>query len=166
MEWKDTKGLPWNIVLLFGGGFALAYGFQNSGLSEWIGAQLSIFKNLPPVILVGCICFFVMLLTELTSNTATTQMILPILAPLSLSIMKNPLLLMVPATIASSIAFMMPVATPPNAIIFGSNRIKITDMVKYGFSLNMIGVILATICIMLLGSLLGISMSKMPIWAQ
>ncbi|NOZ46508.1 MAG: SLC13/DASS family transporter [Chlorobi bacterium] len=166
MVWKDTKDLPWNIVLLFGGGFALAYGFQQSGLSGWVGSQLSSLKNLTPVLLVGSISFFVMLLTELTSNTATTQMILPILAPLSLSIMKNPLLLMVPATIASSIAFMMPVATPPNAIVFGTNRIKIIDMVKYGFILNLIGVVLATVSILLLGGILGINMSQMPVWAK
>lgn len=166
MVWKDTRDLPWNIVLLFGGGFALAKAFQVSGLSLWFGEQFSGLSNLNPILIIFIICLIVSFLTELTSNTATSQVILPILAPLSIVLMKNPLLFMIPVTLASSLAFMMPVATPPNAIVFGTKRIKISQMVRYGFWLNMIGVTIATLGIVFLGSILGVDLMEMPSWAK
>ncbi|MQY79056.1 MAG: DASS family sodium-coupled anion symporter [Bacteroidetes bacterium] len=166
MNWETTKQLPWGIVLLFGGGFALAGGFKESGLSEWFGNQLIGLGEFSPTFLIGSICFMITFLTELTSNTATVEMVLPILASLSIAIVKNPLLLMVPATLASSFAFMMPVATPPNAIIFGTGRIRIIDMVKAGFFLNLIGVLILTIGILILGFLLEIDPGQMPDWAK
>ncbi len=166
MDWKTAAKLPWGIVLLFGGGFALASGFKESGLSQWFGMQLSGLDALSPGFLIGSICFMITFLTELTSNTATAEMILPILAAVGTAIGRNPLLLMVPATLASSFAFMMPVATPPNAIIFGTNRIRIMDMVKVGFFINLLGVLALTLGILVLGSLLNIDPAIMPEWAK
>lgn len=145
MDWQSTSKLPWNIVLLFGGGFALASAFKESGLSVWFGESLSVASSLHPVFLIVIIAFSITFLTELTSNTATIEMMLPILAGLAVSIDVNPLILMLPATLSSSMAFMLPVATPPNAIIFGSGRIKIADMAKAGLVLNLIGVLLVTV---------------------
>lgn len=154
MEWKTAEGIPWGIILLFGGGFALAKGFMESGLSTWIGQELGGLGNIPSWSLVASISGSITFLTELTSNTATAEMILPILAALSTSIGVHPMLLMVPATLSSSFAFMMPVATPPNAIIFGTDRIRVIDMVKTGLWLNLIGIVVVTLAIFLLGGVL------------
>jgi sodium-dependent dicarboxylate transporter 2/3/5 len=145
MNWKTTSRLPWNIVLLFGGGFALASGFKESGLSIWFGEELSSIESLHPILIVLIISFVVTFLTEFTSNTATIEILLPVLAGLALTIGVNPLLLMLPATISASMAFMLPVATPPNAIIFGTNKIRILDMARTGLILNLIGILLVTL---------------------
>ena len=159
--------LPWNIVLLFGGGFALAKGFQVTGLSEFIGNKFSGLAGMPPIIMIIIICFGVTFLTELTSNTATTEMILPILASVAIAMKTNPLLLMIPATISASCAFMMPVATPPNAIIFGSGRIKISEMVRVGIFINIIGVIIIPVLFFLIGTVVfSIDPGVFPEWAQ
>ncbi|MCF6359026.1 MAG: DASS family sodium-coupled anion symporter, partial [Draconibacterium sp.] len=136
MNWETAKKIPWNIVLLFGGGFALAKGFVVSGLSVWFGEQLAGLANVEPIVLTFANVSMMSILTELTSNTATTEMILPILAGLATTIKINPLLLMIPATLAASLAFRLPVATPPNAIVFGTNRVKIKDMIKTVIILN------------------------------
>jgi sodium-dependent dicarboxylate transporter 2/3/5 len=158
--------LPWGIILLFGGGFALASGFKESGLSEWLGYRLGgvgIFSPKTIVFSISMVCTF---LTELTSNTASAQIILPILASLAVALKVHPLLLMVPATMAQSFAFMLPVATPPNAIVFGSGRIRIIDMVKAGFALNIIGVVIITIAAFTLGPIVfDIDLSVFPPWA-
>lgn len=159
--------LPWNIVLLFGGGFALAKGFQVTGLSVFIGNNFSSLAGMPPIIMVVIICFGLTFLTELTSNTATTEMILPILASVAVAMQINPLLLMIPATISASCAFMMPVATPPNAIVFGSGRIKISEMARVGIVLNIIGVIIVTVMFYLIGTIVfSIDLSVFPGWAK
>lgn len=137
--------LPWGIIILFGGGFALAGGFVESGLSLWMGEKLKAIGDLPPFILILVIALFMSFLTEITSNTATTQILLPVLAGLAVSVQINPLLLMLPATVAASLAFMLPVATPPNAIVFGTGKLKIKDMMKAGFWLNITGVIITTL---------------------
>lgn len=166
MDWETTKKLPWGIILLFGGGFALAGGFMSSGLSNWIGQQLQGVGSFSPVVIIGLTCTMLTFLTELTSNTGVSEMILPVMAALGTAIGRNPLLLMVPATLASSFAFMMPIATPPNAIIFGTNRIRIPDMVKTGLIINILGIIVLTAGIMLLGGLLNIDPLHMPEWAK
>ncbi len=167
MDWNTARKLPWNIVLLFGGGFALASGFKESGLSQWLGQQLAWVSHLHPLFIVITICTVITFLTELTSNTATAQMLLPIIASLAVAIQFNPLFLMVPATLSCSFAFMLPVATPPNAIVFGSERLKIIDMVKTGIWMNFAGVILITAAIFLLGkAIFGIDLSVMPAWAH
>ena len=127
-----VRGLPWNIVLLFGGGFALAHGFQVTGLARFIGGGFSGLGSVPPIVLILVICLSITFLTELTSNTATTEMVLPIFAAVAVSTGLHPLLLMIPATLSASCAFMMPVATPPNAVVFGSDRVKISEMARVG----------------------------------
>jgi len=166
MNWETAGKIPWGIVLLFGGGFALAQGFVDSGLSVWFGEQMAGLANVEPMVLTLANTSLISILTELTSNVATTEMILPILAGLAVTIKINPLLLMIPATLAASLAFMLPVATPPNAIIFGTNRIRIKDMVRTGFLLNFIGIIIATLVMYFWGTVVfGIDVSVFPDWA-
>ena len=144
LNWETAKRLPWGILLLFGGGFALADGFGQSGLSEWLGKRLEWFSGAPTIVMVMATCTLLTFLTELTSNTATTNLVLPILAALSRATGIHPLLLMIPATLSASFAFMLPVGTPPNAIVFGSGRVPITKMAAVGFVMNWIGVALVT----------------------
>ncbi len=166
MNWKTANKIPWNIVLLFGGGFALAKGFVESGLSVWFGEQLAGLAHVPPIVLTFANVTLMSLLTELTSNVATTEMILPILGGLAVTIQINPLLLMIPATMAASLAFMLPVATPPNAIIFGTNRIRVKDMVKTGIFLNLAGIIIATLVMYFWGTIVfDIQVNVFPDWA-
>ncbi len=166
MDWRSARGIPWNIVLLFGGGFALASGFKESGLSVWFGHQLSFAGDFHPFLVILVICFMMTFLTELTSNTATTEMLLPILAGLSVSVGTNPLLFMLPATLSGSMAFMLPVATPPNAIVFGTGRLQVMDMARNGLILNLAGVILITTATWFLASwIFGIDPAIMPPWA-
>jgi sodium-dependent dicarboxylate transporter 2/3/5 len=166
MDWPTTAKLPWNIVLLFGGGFALASGFKESGLSLWIGDQLSGADQLHPLLIIAMISLLITFLTELTSNTATAEMLLPILAALAISIHVNPLLLMIPGTLSCSLAFMLPVATPPNAIIFGTNRLRIVDMARAGVLLNFFGVLLVMVATWWIGrAVFGIDLTEFPAWA-
>lgn len=166
LDWEVASKLPWNIVLLFGGGFALAHGFVDSGLSAWLGTRLTGLRSVHPVLLVVAVCVLITFLTELTSNTATAEMFLPILAALAVAIEVNPLLLMVPATLSCSFAFMLPVATPPNAIIFGTNRVRIGDMVRAGIWLNLTGVVIVVAGILLLGPIaFGLDITNVPAWA-
>jgi sodium-dependent dicarboxylate transporter 2/3/5 len=152
MDWKTAQKLPWNIALLFGGGFALAEGFQSSGLALWFGEQLAWTRNVHPLLIMFAIVTLMSFLTELTSNVASTQMLLPVFASLAVSSGNNPILFMIPATLASSLAFMLPTATPPNAIIFGTERIRIATMIRTGFLLNMIGVLIVVVMMWFLGT--------------
>lgn len=167
MDWKTAEQIPWGIILLFGGGFALATGFKESGLSLWLGEQLAGFQSLHPLLLTAGITSLVTFLTELTSNTATVETILPVLAGLAVSIKMNPLLLMLPATIAGSLAFMLPVATPPNAIAFGTGKLPMIRMVKAGFFLNIFGIIIVTLLSWFWGmKVFGLDSGIFPAWAQ
>lgn len=134
--------LPWAIVLLFGGGFALAFGFSESGLSTYLAEQLQGLKAVSLPVLIGLVSIGMNLLTELTSNTATTQLVMPILLSAAKVIGVSPVWIMVPAVLSASCAFMFPVATPPNAIIFGSGRIKVIEMIKVGLLLNVIAIVI------------------------
>jgi len=145
LDWKTAVRLPWGVLLLFGGGLSLAGAVQATGLDAWIGQQIAFVGDLPPVIGVGVVALVVIFLTEVTSNTATAATFLPILGGLATAIGLDPALLVIPAAIAASCAFMMPVATPPNAIVFGSGRVRIAEMVKAGIWLNLVGTILVTI---------------------
>ena len=166
MNWRTANKLHWGIVLLFGGGFALAAGFEESGLSRWLGDSLAGLRHFPAVGMVAGICGSLTFLTELTSNTATTQIILPILGSLSGAIQANPLLLMVPATLSASCAFMLPVATPPNAIVFGSGEISMETMIRAGIILNLAGVLFITAYMFLVGTFsFGIDLCVVPDWA-
>lgn len=147
ITWEDAVKLPWGIILLFGGGMALAAGFQITGLASWLGAQMTIFQGLSVLVLVFVIITLVNFFTEFTSNLATTAMLLPILAPIAISLNINPYMLMVACTIAASCAFMMPVATPPNAVVFGSGYLRIPDMIKSGIWMNIISIIFLTLMV-------------------
>ena len=147
LVWKDAVKLPWGVLLLFGGGIALAIGFDSSGLAEWIGSQLSMLQGAPVFILVLIIVASVNFLTEITSNLATTTILLPVLAALAVVTDVNPFLLLVSATVAASCAFMLPVATPPNALVFGSGYVKMSDMIKTGVWLNVISIVVLTLIV-------------------
>jgi sodium-dependent dicarboxylate transporter 2/3/5 len=158
LNWKTVQSkTPWGILILFGGGFALASGFGVSGLDKWIGSKLTGVSDWPLWVTVLTICLVVTFLTELTSNTATTTMILPILAMTAVAATIHPLYFMVPATLAASFAFMLPVATPPNAIVFGSGWVSIPKMSKAGLILNLIGagIITTTVLVLVGGFLIG-----------
>ena len=144
LDWKSASQIPWGILLLFSGGICIAKAFVSSGLSELLGQQLAAFGAIPLLLLVGVICLAVTFLTELTSNTATTTLLLPILAAAAINAEIDPLVIMVPATISASFAFMLPVATAPNAIVFGSNELTVKQMVREGVVLNLIGVVVVT----------------------
>jgi sodium-dependent dicarboxylate transporter 2/3/5 len=166
LDWGTVRALPWDIVILIGGGFVLASGFQVSGLSAYLGGKLAVFHAFPSVVIVLAICLLITFLTEITSNTATTQVVLPIIASLSVALNINPLLLMVPATISASCAFMLPVATPPNAIVFGSHRLRVSDMARVGIFLNITGALIITMLAFVLVKLVfGIDIGVMPAWA-
>ncbi len=151
LDWATANQLPWDIVLLMGGGFALAEGFRVTGLAEWIGLQFALFHDLPLPVLILTLCLLVTFLTEVTSNTATAVVLLPILASAATAIGIEPLLLMVPATISCSFAFMLPVATPPNAIAFGSGHISVRSMARAGWVLNIVGALLTTTAMLVWG---------------
>lgn len=147
IAWEDAVKLPWGILLLFGGGMALALGFDSSGLALWLGQQMSNLETLSLFLLLFILIAAVNFLTEITSNLATTAMILPVLAPLATILNVHPYYLMVGATVAASCAFMLPVATPPNAVVFGSGYLKIEDMVKKGVWMNFISIVLLTLVV-------------------
>ncbi len=166
LDWSCAKEIPWGIVLLFGGGFALANGFVKSGLSRWIATSLGGLVNLHPFILILIVALVVSLLTQVTSNTATTQILLPVLAGTAVAANLNPLMLMLPATMAASLAFMTPVATPPNAIVFSTERIKMKDMLFAGLILNIVGIIIITFMVYFVAeALLHIDFTSLPDWA-
>jgi sodium-dependent dicarboxylate transporter 2/3/5 len=167
LTWKITEKIPWHIVFLFGGGFALAKGFVDSGLSNYIGSLLSGASKLSPVLLIGTLTGLMSILTEFTSNTATTEMILPIIGGLANEINVNPLLIMIPVTLAASMAFMLPIATPPNAFVFGTGKLTIIQMVKTGLLINIFVVIVITIFMILWGTVIfDIDPAVFPDWAQ
>jgi sodium-dependent dicarboxylate transporter 2/3/5 len=147
LNWGDTIKLPWGILLLFGGGMALASGFEQSGLAVWIGSQLTSLETIPLIVLLFILITSVNFLTEITSNLATTAMLLPVLVSLAAAIGVHEYYLLVGATVAASCAFMLPVATPPNAVVFGSGYLEIQDMVKKGVWMNIISIILLTLIV-------------------
>ena len=170
MDWKTTERLPWGILLLIGGGFAIAGAFQQTGLAEFLGRWFAdAFAGQPVVVLIGATCFGMTFLTEFTSNVATVSAILPILSTAAANpdIHIDPRLIMIPATISASCAFMLPIATPPNAIVFGSGKVSIGQMARYGILLNLLGVVLVTAAtFLLLVPQLGISLGEFPSWAK
>lgn len=156
MDWDSAKELPWGVLLLFGGGLALAGVISSSGLADAIATSLSALDTLPALMMVALVVTVIIFLTEVTSNTATAAAFLPLLGALAVGQDISPLLLTVPAAIAASCAFMMPVATPPNAIVFGSGHMAISDMIRAGLLLNLVGIVVVT----LLGYLLlGVAFS-------
>jgi sodium-dependent dicarboxylate transporter 2/3/5 len=150
MTWKDAERLPFDIILLFGGGFALAYGFEQSGLSVWMASGFSAMESWPLVAMVAGLAALICVISEFASNVASIQLMIPVLLALAPQIGVSALSLLVPATLAASLGFMLPVATAPNTIVFGSRRIKTTDMMKAGFWIDLIGVAVITACCYLL----------------
>lgn len=147
VEWEDAVKLPWGIIILFGGGIALASAFEESGLAAWIGLQLGSVQNIPFLLLLLLLVASVNFLTEITSNLATTAMLMPVLVSVASSLHIHPYYLVMAATLAASCAFMLPVATPPNAVVFGSGYLRINEMVKHGFWMNIISVLVVTLAV-------------------
>lgn len=159
LEWKDAEnGLPWGVLLLFGGGLSLAGAVAGTGLDSWMGAQVSGLGMLPIILLIATVVLIVMFLTEMTSNTATAATFIPILGGVAIGIGADPMSLLIPAALAATCAFMLPVGTPPNAIVFSTGAVSITQMARGGFILNLIGIVLITLfCYVLGGPALGLS---------
>jgi sodium-dependent dicarboxylate transporter 2/3/5 len=157
MDWETvSRGMPWGIVFLFGGGFALADAIAASGLAEWIGAEMSILQGLPAWVLVPISCLIAVLMTEMTSNVATVLMLSPVIAATAAQIGVEPYLMLIPSAIMASFAFMLPVATPPNAIVFSSGSITMGRMFRVGAALDFIALLIVPTMIYWLGaSLLG-----------
>jgi len=157
LDWEWALKLPWGVLLLFGGGFALAESFRVTGLDVWLGGGLEILRGIPTVYLILALCFITTFLSEMMSNTAQITMLIPILAAAAPVLGVHPYLLMIPATIAASFSFMMPVGTPPNAIVFGSGYLTISKMAKTGFALNILGVLWITfVTLVLLKPIFGL----------
>ena len=165
-DWKTAVKIPWDIVLLFGGGFAVAAGFEKSGLASFIAKQLESLNGMHMLIFVTVVTLLVVFLTEITSNTATATLLVPIMGASAVALGIHPYATIVPACVAASFAFMLPVATPPNAVVFGSGAVRIKDMAKAGLALNIFGTIVIVIFVMYLMPLLwGIDLNTTPEWA-
>nr|XP_013797940.1 PREDICTED: solute carrier family 13 member 2 isoform X1 [Apteryx mantelli mantelli] len=166
LDWKTVhQKMPWNIVFLLGGGFALAKGSEESGLSAWLGDKLTPLQNIPHPAIAFLLCLLIATFTECTSNVATTTLFLPILASMAQAICLNPLYVMLPCTLSASLAFMLPVATPPNAIVFSYGQLKVIDMARAGFVLNILGVLTITLSINTWAASL-FQLQTFPAWAN
>lgn len=156
LDWKTANEMPWDVLLLFGGGLSLSSAFNSSGLSLWIGEMAKGLSVLPIVLIVAAVATLVLFLTEITSNTATAATFIPIMGGVAVGVGLttegdiNVLLLTIPVALAATCAFMLPVATPPNAIAYGSGYVKIGEMIKGGVGLNVIGIFLITLTVFLL----------------
>lgn len=150
LDWETAKDIPWGLLLLFGGGIAIATAFKESGLSLLIGEQLLGLQHLPMIVMIGGLCLGVTFLTEVTSNTATTTLLMPILVAAGMASDVDVRLWMVPAALSASCAFMLPVATAPNAIVFGSGRVTVGQMTRMGLRVNLLGVVVITLGAILL----------------
>jgi sodium-dependent dicarboxylate transporter 2/3/5 len=156
MEWKTASKLPWGVLLLFGGGLSISKAMEDTKLADWIGANVSELGVLPTPILIILVVAGVVFFSELASNLATATALLPVLYQVAVGLKLNPLLLCVPAILAASCGYMLPVATPPNAIVFGTGRISIRQMFKAGLWLDLAGIVIVTLAVYLLGEVLGI----------
>ncbi|XP_069471130.1 Na(+)/citrate cotransporter isoform X2 [Ambystoma mexicanum] len=166
LSWKVVqKQMPWSIVLLLGGGFALAKGSDVSGLSKWLGDQMMPLHSIPPWAIAMILSLLIAVFTECASNVATATLFLPILASMSQSIKINPLYIMIPCTLSTSFAFMLPVATPPNAIVFSYGHLHVSDMAKTGIIMNIIGVLCSTLAINSWGRSIFV-LDTFPTWAN
>lgn len=165
LDWASASKVPWGVVMIVGGGYAIAESFSATGLAEWIGNGFSFISGLPLLLILVIVVGFMVFLTEINSNTATSNIFLPILGTMAIAGQINPLLLMVPATFACSFSFMLPSGTGVNTVIFGSERVSIPEMAKCGIGMNLLSVILLTILLYLLViPILGIS-KELPPWA-
>jgi len=166
LVWNDAEGVPWGVLILFGGGLSLASAISDTGLAKWIGQSVNALSGWPIPIVLVCTVALIVLLTEITSNTATTAAFLPILGAVALGFGENPFLFTIPAALGASCAFMLPVATPPNAIVYGSNLLTIPQMSRVGVWLNLLFIILITaLAYGLLGVAFGVELGTVPGWA-
>ena len=167
IDWQVAQNIPWGALILIGGGLSLATVINSSGLATWIGSLSSNLSNISIVFIVLICIASIIVLTELTSNTATASTFIPIMGATALGLGQDPLLLIIPATLAASCAFMMPVATPPNTIAYASGHLKISDMIKAGIWLNIISIIIIGVIIaLILGPVFDVELNKIPIWAK
>ena len=167
MDWETVESrLPWGTLLLIGGGFAVAEAFDATGLSKWVGEEFETrFQGAGVIALVLGICVLSTFLSEFTTNVVLVNTLLPVLAAAAVSMRIDPRLLLIPATISASCAFMLPIGTPPNAIVFSTGRVTMRDMMSYGLLLNLIGVVLVTLAtFVLLAPIFGISLTSAPDW--
>jgi len=163
LEWSDAVRIPWGILLLFGGGLAIASGFRETGLSEWMGTQLTVLEGFHLAVIISSATLLILFLTEITSNTATATMIMPVVASLALALGIHPFALMIPCAMAANCAFMLPVGTPPNAIIFATDKLTILEMVRTGFRMNVIAVVLIVLMIYFMVPLFwGLDLTTIP----
>ncbi|WP_059103132.1 SLC13 family permease [Shouchella shacheensis] len=163
LSWADSRDIPWGVLLLFGGGLAIAAGFRETGLSDWMGEQLTVLDGLNMIIIIAAATLLILLMTEITSNTATATMILPVVAALALALNIHPFALMIPCAMAANCAFMLPVGTPPNAIIFGTGKLKIIEMVRTGFLVNIVATIIIVLAVYYLVPVVwGIDLNVLP----
>ncbi len=165
LDWKTASQVPWDVIILFGGGLSLAAGFRTSGLDLWIGERLAFLHNANYLTLISAAALLTIFLTEVTSNTATSAMLIPVISGVAISMSIHPYGPILAVCIAASYAFMLPVATPPNAVVFGSRQVTITQMVRTGLVLNIFGWLLITAVVGLLMPLLwSIDPAALPSW--
>lgn len=163
LSWKDSRDIPWGVLLLFGGGLAIAAGFTETGLSDWLGEQLTVLDGFHLIVVIAAATLMIMALTEITSNTATATMILPVVGALAIALNIHPFALMIPCALAANCAFMLPVGTPPNAIIFGTGKLKIIEMIKSGFWVNIVGTVIIILAVYYLVPVVwGIDLNSIP----
>src|SRR6185369_4846244 len=168
LDWKTAEGLPWGVLILLGGGLALAAGVEKTGLAAWLGSRLTLVGDLSPLSGIFLVTLLTAWVTEFASNTATATLMMPVLAATAQAMRIDPLLLMVPATFAATVCnFMLPSATGPNAIVFATGHVTVPQMVRAGIGLDLIGAAVLTILIYFLGiPVFGVSLSGLPPWAQ
>jgi len=166
LDWNSARRIPWGVLILFGGGFALAAGLQQSGFAQWAASHLASLHHLPILAIIIIVCLLMTFLTEVTSNTAVATMMMPIMASTAVALQVHPFMLMMPAAISASCAFMLPAGTPPNAIVFGSGLIRLPQMARAGIWLNLIGVIVISLTVYFLaGIAFHVDISTLPAWA-
>lgn len=167
LKWSDTKRLPWGVLILFGGGLSMASAISSTGLATWIGSGIGSLNTWPIILIILIVIALIVFLTEMTSNTASTAAFLPILASVAIGLGENPFLLAIPTVLGASCAFMLPVATPPNAIVYGSGKITIPEMSKAGLWLNFMFILLLTLASLTLVSwVFGIEIGVLPEWVK
>jgi len=166
ITWPEAQSVPWGVVLIVGGGYAIAKSFTQTGLADWLGIQLAFISVLPMALIIVLVILFMTFVTEINSNTATANIFLPVLATMAIAGKMHPFLLMIPATFACSCAFMLPSGTGPNAVIFGSGRVTIPEMSKTGFWLNILSVIVLSIVMVGIAVPILELTAEVPGWAK
>jgi len=167
LEWDGVvRNMPWDIMLLLGGGFALAEAFEDTGFTEFLAHNLTALESLSPILILFIITVAVTVATEFTSNVAIASIVIPVMASTAVALRIDPLFLMVPTAIACSFAFCLPVATPPNALVFGLGILRMKDMIKSGIWMNLFGILLNAAWMLAAGRILGIDRHVFPSWAE